>query len=516
MNKRIAEREGKTVSSQKIKSALCLMPILVSIAFGVTWRSTALAATGAAAVTTSAEEPAPRPNPPRSVAKTTAEGPPTATKAAPDEIEMFDGETRVLEEANVGRLAVGNGKVLSAAVLDRTSILLIANDPGASWLHIWRGKGAGKRIKITVLPSNMARITRQLSEFLKNIPNAHVTSIGDRVVVEGDSLSNADLAKIEAVAKAYGPLVLNLTNPIGWEKTIVMDVKVVEFPTNELREIGLKWTATGGTALGAVWQPIRKGDDGPYQINLASGTDNAAPIVPPADLGMSSIPLPSSPNILSIVNMGLNAQLNMMAQTGDATILAEPILSARNGSKAEFLAGGEIPYVISTLSSSDVIFQKYGVQLTITPRVDNNGVIRATIDSAVSNIDSSITTTAGPAISERKISTEFNVKDGQTIVLSGLLSRDTSTEIDKVPLLGDVPVLGTLFRSKRFQNKETELVFFITPHVVDADGTDIAGLMARANEKLRPTPPALPAPPVDMSRTDQFWWRHDQAASNRR
>jgi pilus assembly protein CpaC len=134
------------------------------------------------------------------------------------------------------------------------------------------------------------------------------------------------------------------------------------------------------------------------------------------------------------------------------------------------------------------------VKLEIQPRVDSAGVIRAKIDSEVSSIDAATSTPAGPGLRTRKASTEFNVKSGETIVLGGLLSRETSTDIDKVPLLGDLPVLGPLFRSKRFQNKETELVVFVTPTVVDSQTPELTERIASTRRRLEQTmgpPPYL-------------------------
>lgn len=401
------------------------------------------------------------------------------------EIEMFVGETRVIAEPNAGRLAVGNGKALSAAVMDDKEILLIANEVGVSSLHIWTRNGRNRRIKVTILPSDTARVTREVAAFLKTIPNTRAAVIGDKVVVEGDNLSDRDLLKVDTLAKRY-PQIVNFTNTIGWEKMVVLDVKVVEFPITALKEIGLKWSATGGIAVGGVWMPFRRGNDGPYQINLLTGTDNSAPIVSPG--GGASIPLTSSFNALSILNMGLNAQLNLMEQNGTAVILAQPTLSARSGTKATFLAGGEFPYSVSNINGTTIVFKPYGIRLEIEPRVDHNGVIRAKILSEVSDIDTSIPTVSGPALRTRKTETEFNVMTGGTIVLSGLLRRDVSTSIDKVPFLGNIPVLGALFRSKRFQNNETELVVFVTPVAVDKNSLALEESMAKAALRLNATP----------------------------
>lgn len=429
---------------------------------------------------------------------------PAALAAEMPELTMFLGETRVIAEPNAGRLAVGNGKVLSAAVLDDREILLIANEVGVSSLHIWSANGRNRRLKVTVVPADTARVNREIAAFLAAIPNARSSVIGDKVVVEGDRLSNRDQARISELAKRY-PQIIDFTNPVGWEKMVVMDVHIVEFPINMLREIGLAWTATGGAAIGGIWMPGRRGN-APVQIDIRTGSDNAPPIVTPDGSGGQASP-GSSLNLLSAINAGLNAQLRLMEQNGSASILAQPVLSARNGAEASFLAGGEFPYSVSNINGTTIQFKPYGIRLQITPTVDHNGVIRARIMSEVSDLDLSVMGESGPALRTRKTETEFNVMDGGTIVLSGLLTRDVNAAIDKVPFLGDIPVLGALFRSRRFQNNETELVVFVTPRAVDKHSFEQDESMLRARQRLDGVPratepdlaavPGLPAPVED-------------------
>ena len=393
------------------------------------------------------------------------------------EIQMFIGESRVFPTPGVGRIAVGNGAILTAAALDNKEVILFANAVGTSTLFVWHEDGRYQRLKIIVHPGDTARYAREISAFLSHIPGAKTSIIGDKVIVDGDKLSDVDIGKIDELAKRY-PQIVNFTNRLGWEQMVLMDVKVVEFPVNELRDIGFKWGATGGAAFGGIWAPGRRGDQTDLQIGVPNMTITSAS-------GSTGVPLPEALNILSAVNMGLSAQLNMLAQNGRASILAEPQLSARNGSKATFLAGGEFPYSVSNNNGVTIIFKPYGIKLDIVPRVDRNGIVRATIDSEVSAIDTSVSTLAGPALSTRKTSTEFNVKSGETLVLSGLISRKTSSSIDKVPGLGDIPLLGALFRSKRFQNDETELVIFVTPTVVDSHSPGLVDRVQRTTEKLQ-------------------------------
>lgn len=410
------------------------------------------------------------------------------------ELEMFVGESRVFPSPGVARIAVGNGSILNAAALDGKEVILFANGVGTSSLFVWNANGQHQRVKINIVPGDTTRYAREIAAFLKGIPNARASVIGDKVIVEGDNLSDADIGRIEQLTKYY-PQIVNFSNPLGFEKMVMLDVKVVEFPVTELKELGLRWNATGGLAVGGIWSPFRRGNDGPYQINVQTGEGNAPPITNPDGTG-GGVPVFKRMNVLSVLNMGLNATLNAMAQQGNTTILAEPQLSARNGSKASFLAGGEIPYSVSNDNGTTIVFKPYGVKLDIQPRVDANGNVRATIETEVSNVDASITTHFGPALLSRKTNTEFNVKAGETIVLSGLIQRENATSVEKVPGLGDLPVIGALFRSKKFQNKETELVVFVTPTVVNPQTPGMVDRIERTQERLQDR---LGAPPPHLT-----------------
>ena len=397
------------------------------------------------------------------------------------EIEMFVGESRVFPAPGVARIAVGNGSLLTAAALDSKEVILFANGVGTSSLFIWNADGRYQRVKISIVPGDTSKHAREIAAFLSAIPRAKASIVGANIIVEGDELSDADLAKVDDLSKRY-PQIVNFTNRVGWEQMIMMDVKVVEFPSTVLRDIGMQWNPTGGAAIGGIWSPARRGNGGPYEIAIRTGVNNAPPITAPGGLPLV---IPSGLNAISYLNMGLNAQLNLLSQEGKASILAEPQLSARSGSKAKFVAGGEIPYSVRTNEGIVVQFKSYGIKLDITPKVDHRGVIRAAISAEVSTVDKSIETAGGPALLTRKTETEFNVRAGETIVLAGLLQRDVSTDVDKVPLLGDIPYLGAAFRSKRQQNKETELVVFVTPTLIQANSPVVVDRINKTTERLQ-------------------------------
>jgi pilus assembly protein CpaC len=381
----------------------------------------------------------------------------------------------------VARIAVGSGQVITANALDGKDIIVFANGAGTTMLYVWTTDGHYQRIKVSVMANDMTRYAREVASFLSTIPKAKATLVGDKVIVEGDDLSDADRDKVAELAKRY-PQIVNFTSPIGWEQTVLMDVKVVEFPRSQLRELGLKWGAAGGAAIGGIWRPVARGNTTGLSISPAAGAGGTPPITAS---NTDSLVYPASPVITSAVNLGLNAQLQALEQNGTATVLAEPQLSTRSGYKATFHAGGEIPYSVASVNGVTVQFKPYGIRLDIEPRVARSGAIRAVIDSEVSSIDSSVSTTNGPALLTRRTRTEFNVKPGETIVLSGLLQRTNSTDIDAVPVIGNIPILGALFRSKRFQNKETELVVLVTPHLVDSGTPAMNDRVERVHERLK-------------------------------
>jgi pilus assembly protein CpaC len=417
------------------------------------------------------------------------------------ELEMFVGESRVFPARGVVRIAVGSAQVITANALDGKDVIVFANGAGTTMLYIWTGDGHYQKLKVSVMANDITRYAREIAGFLSTIPKTKATVVGDKVIVEGDDLTDADRDKVVELAKRY-PQIVNFTSPIGWEQTVMLDVKVVEFPRSELRDLGLKWGTAGGAAVGAIWRPVTRGDTTGLSIALPGG-DSGVPISSSAQNGLV---YPSSPIVTSALNLGLNATLQALEQNGRATVLAEPQLSTRSGYKATFHAGGEIPYSVASVNGVTVQFKPYGVRLDIEPRVARSGAIRAVIDSEVSSIDTSVSSTNGPALLTRRTRTEFNVKPGETIVLSGLLQRNSSTDIEALPFLGKIPILGALFRSKHFQNKETELVMFVTPHLIDSHTPMLKDRIERTNERLKENlgaPPFLTDPLQKNSGTAQ-------------
>ncbi len=387
------------------------------------------------------------------------------------EIRLQVGDIKVLPATNLARVAVGDGKIVNAVADADNEIVLFAREPGETVLHIWDKDNHSQQFHVLVRAVGEQRLQQDIQRILSTIGRIRTTQVGEKIIVEGDNLSDADRERLLVLVRHF-PQIVDMTSQIGWDQMVLLDVQILELPRNVLQELGVKWnTNTGGVAMGAVWDSgsarySSRPGDGPLQIPFRAAS-------PAGYFGLNAL---------------LSASLQTLAQQGQAVVLAQPQLMARSGATAEFLAGGEVPYVTTDRNGQNqTVFKPYGVSLHITPRIQKNGNVRSKIDVEVSSVDASMTVNGGPALKTRRTSTEFNVQSGQTLVLAGFISRDQFRNAEKLPGLADVPVLGALFRSSRFQRNETELAIFVRPVVVSADHHDLQARASRSRNIIEET-----------------------------
>lgn len=381
-------------------------------------------------------------------------------------ITVFVGEVRIMDVGAVDRVAVGNGKLLSTTVLDNGQLLLLAEEAGDTVMHLWYSNGNEDDYKVVIVPKNSGRLQTELSTLLADIGDIQVKEVGERLYLTG-SVLKTDEELLATVLTSY-PGVIDLTRKADPDvlfakehnKMVYMDVKITEFNTDKLRNLGINWSdAVAGPSAGiAVDQPTNNIFRAATDSDLAPSFAQNLPLGVPGTLGFFGLA------------SEITSRINLLASTGDAVILAEPKLSARSGGQAEFLAGGEIPVVTTgTLGSSNVEFKEFGIKLNITPVVDSFNNILANVSTEVSAVDRSNAVGDVPAFITRKTTTDIRMRDGQTLVMSGLIDRDIGKNTEKIPYLGDIPILGALFRSTSFNDNRTELVIFVSPTVFDAE-----------------------------------------------
>lgn len=408
------------------------------------------------------------------------------------------GQTKVMRHQSVSRVAVGNGQVISAVSVDGREVVVFARQEGASSVHVWSPVGVVAGYEVQVRPAGWTQMQQEVKTLLEHIPSVRSALVGDNIVIEGEDLGDDDRERVAALVRRY-PRILDFTGQVGWDRMVLLDVQVVELPSARLREFGVQWDAasSGGMRAGVAWQPSAA-----VQPSSAVG---AAPLTT-AGTGAQGY-------------FGLNALLSSrvaaLAQQGEAIMLAQPQLLARSGATASFLAGGEVPYsTTDARGNTHTQFKPYGVSLHITPRIDRNGAIRSRIEVEASSVDMSISVAGGPALRTRRASTEFNVRSGQTLVIGGFLSRERSNEKSGIPVLQDIPFVGSLFSTRREQLRETELAIFVTPRIVSQDHPEMANRVERARGLLKeafPTDPHLGT--ISPGNADADWSTYRGAGS---
>lgn len=379
-------------------------------------------------------------------------------------LDMQVGESRVLAASGVTQVAIGNGEVLSAVASKGREVVLFARAEGMSSVQVW-AEGGIKTYAVEVAPAGAPRLRAEIESLLARIPGARSSAVGGRIVIEGDDLSDDDRDRIAALAQRY-PEVVDFTGQVGWDSMVLLDVQVVEIPSSRLREIGVRWDGMtqGGLNAALAWDAGSLG-------RMAR---------PGEQVVQTPAPLSSAAGYFG-VNALLSARIAALAQAGEAVMLAQPQLLARSGASATFLAGGEVPYVSTdSRGNPTTLFKPYGVSLRITPRIDRNGVIRSLIEVEASSVDMALTAAGGPALRTRRASTEFNVRSGDTLVIGGFLSRERADDASGIPSLKDIPILGALFASRRYQLRETELAIFVTPRIVSRSEPAMADRVRRA------------------------------------
>jgi pilus assembly protein CpaC len=252
--------------------------------------------------------------------------------------------------------------------------------------------------------------------------------------------------------------------------TVQVEVKIVEFNRSVLKQAGLNIFSTRANSNGFSFGVLT-----PSSLRSASfGPDGAIA----ADI---SNPLAQAFSLLfNFGRAGIGLNVGFLEGNGMARVLAEPTLVALSGQSASFLAGGELPVPAPQgLGTTSIEYKPFGIGLTLTPTVLSNDRIVLKVAPEASDLDYtnslSIGGVAVPAISTRRADTTVELGDGESFIIGGLVSRTTTSNADKVPLLGDIPVLGTFFKQNKYQMNEKELVILVTPHLVKpiARGTDL-------------------------------------------
>jgi len=382
------------------------------------------------------------------------------------DLRLVVGEVQMLPmqpDLKIIRIGIGNGKLFSAKVLEKEGgLVLVPENPGRTNLIIWAANGSTIEYTVSVLPTNIENTVESINKMLKGINNVKAERAGDTILIAG-STTKINMARIDGIAKSF-PLVINTVRDeeLEMKRMVYMRVQIVEMKKSLAENIGVKWDqSAAGPAVGSIVNIYNNPPNGP----------GFRPGVPPAGLPEAdNIPLRGYgwKPVVGLTSI-ITSTINLAVNNGDAFVLATPELSTRSGGKAEFLAGGQVPIVspASGTQPASVQFKDYGIKLSIEPVTDDKGNVSTTLDTEISSVDSSVAVMGNPGFLTRKTKSQFNVQEGQTIVISGLVNTELAKDVSKLAGLGSLPILGALFRSNNFRSGRTDLVILVTPTVVD-------------------------------------------------
>ncbi|MDI3255987.1 MAG: pilus assembly protein N-terminal domain-containing protein [Bacillota bacterium] len=380
---------------------------------------------------------------------------------------------------------VDNPDVLTAHVVNPSLVVISGKGPGQAALVLVDKNGTSTSYSVRV-DADVAPLQSAVeNEF--PFDRIHVSSKEDSVVLTGYVLSKDELAAVEKLASGYGKKVLNSLRVTPQHvREVRLSVKFVEIDRTKLQQAGVNLISLGK--------------------NVAmTGTGQSTTFAPPTISQGTATTTISSVGQMLVFNQGLNigATLQDLEQKNVLQILAEPTINALSGHRASFLSGGEFPFPMVQPGSGGagttitVQFMPYGVQLNFEPTVLDDGTIRLHVEPEVSALDYTnevqIDGYTIPAIDARKASTDIELRDGQSFMLSGLLDHRVTNEWSKIPGIADIPILGLLFKSKSVQLSTTDLVVVVTANLVDP--LEMPG--------AAPEVPRPPSPYLDKDRFDE-------------
>ncbi len=410
----------------------------------------------------------------------------TNDAAAASSLHLIVGRSLFLNYSDkLRRVYVSNPTVLDAMTASPYELVITAREPGASSLVLWSGPGQPK-IYTVLADVDVAGLRKSLQQAL---PGDHVEVEAQQGRVHLTGVVDSDAAADEAakLAGSYAKEVVNsLVVDPGHLPQVRLEVRIVELDRSKLTAFGINLFSLGQNSGSTSTQQFA-----PPSFQNQNGT-NTAIVSDFLNLFYFNFP------------HGLGTTIKDLQTKGVLEILAEPTLTTLHGKTARFLAGGEFPYPIvqpggaGSVPTVTVQFRPYGVKLEFTPWVNSDGTIRLRVAPEVSALDYTnevvIAGYALPALSTRKAETEVELRDGQSFGISGILDHRTTDSLSKMPGIGDIPVLGQLFRSKNLNRSTMELVVIVTPTIVDA-----------LNGAVPPAPPTpqLPVPFLQPSTFDQ-------------
>lgn len=357
----------------------------------------------------------------------------------------------------IKRLSYANGTLVEAQAIGPKEVLLNGKAAGETSLIIWQEDGTRLIYDLTVRVSPQ-RLNAVRQQIARDYPDAdiNVTFDNDTAFVRGTVKTVTDAERIMAIVGTLAKTVNLLKVDVpAVEPQILLKVRFANVSRNATTQMGAAFASTAFNQTTAI-------GTGPSILSTLTS-------------GLTSAAIGSAPNIVALrPDINLLSEIQLLESKNLLEMLAEPNLLTYSGTRASFTAGGEFPYLTPQPTAGGTIFsvefKPYGILLTFLPRVTPQGTIHMQLSPEVSALDYTNTVTiqgtAVPGLTTRRVSTEVDLESGQSFVIAGLLDKQITESFNKIPGLGDIPILGKLFQSKTISKNNSELLIIITPEIV--------------------------------------------------
>jgi pilus assembly protein CpaC len=418
-----------------------------------------------------------------------------ATEQGSQTLHLVVGHSMVIRTpTRIKRMLTGSPDVLESVVISPHEVVLTAKQGGGSSLVIWDETGKSQMLDVFA-DIDVHSLSDALEESYSGI-NVEAQSQQGKVVLVGTVPSTAAADQIMKMASSFSKDVVNALQIAAppRQKQILLKVRIAEVDRSKLNQFGINLFSTGATnTIGTI------------------STQQFGPVSTSSASGGSGGPVSSNFNLSDLMNIflfrpdiNLGATIKALQEKSILQILAEPNLMALSGQPAHFLAGGQFPYPIvqgvggGTAGAVTIQWMPYGVKLEFIATIGADDTIHMKVAPEVSALDYSNTVTIQgftmPAIQTRRADTEIELKNGQTFGIAGLLDERTTVNLSKIPGIGDIPILGELFKSRNVNRTNSELVVLVTPVIVDPVGQAVSSA---------PPQPAAPIQPLQNGEFDK-------------
>ncbi len=404
------------------------------------------------------------------------------TAKAPAKSISVNANQSVLVDSpvDIKRVSIARPETADVTVVSPRQMVVIGKSAGTTTLVFWSQEEVATTIEV-VVKINVDLVKEDLRKIAPE-QAFEVTAAGDTLILTGTVPDNVVQTRLLEGARPYAKGVVNLLKVQKLEQ-VLLQIRVSEVDRSLAKELGFNFLFEGNTLRGTVSPP---GSFSPFFGNLRD--QQIKDIGPNTTFSDAMNLFVAKPG--SFPDFG--AFLRVLHDKGGLKTLAEPNLVVANGAEGKFLVGGEFPVVFNTSaggsSAFSIVYKEFGVKLGFQPKISPNGEIYLHVSQEVSELDfANAVILSGfriPALKSRKAESALQLGDGQTFVLAGLIDNKVQRQVSKIPLLGDIPILGALFRSTRFSNNETELMVMVTPKIVRPLNKD--EIPALPSERMNP------------------------------